>query len=69
MNQAFSIRASRIIEDTLNAVQQADEMEADLGHDEYVRLMMVLADELNKRAHVAIMKMVGEMNDEQARFH
>lgn len=50
---SFSYRASRIIEDTLNAVAQADELEG-LELEEYARMMMVLSDELQARAQTAI---------------
>ena len=56
--------AGRIYEDTLNAVAQADEMEADLGLDEYAQLMMALSDELRRRARVAVDRMIKEGNDE-----
>jgi hypothetical protein len=50
--------AGRIYEDTLNTVAQADEMEADLGLDEYVQLMMALSDEMRRRAGVAVDRMI-----------
>jgi hypothetical protein len=49
----FSFRAVQIIEDTLNAVQQADEIEG-LDLEEYVRVMHYLAKDLNERASCAI---------------
>jgi hypothetical protein len=49
----FSFRAVQIIEDTLNAVQQADEIEGlDLG--EYARVLYHIADILKDRADNAI---------------
>ena len=49
----FSTRAVQIIEDTLNAVQQADEL-GGLDLAEYVRVMDFLAKDLNERAKCAI---------------
>ena len=57
---SFTTRAKQIMDDTLNAVNQADEIEG-LELEEYVRVMMVLADELNERAHVAIMRLTEEI--------
>ena len=54
---SFTYRASRIIEDTLNAVAQADEIEG-LELEEYVRVMMVLADEMRMRARTAIDQLI-----------
>jgi hypothetical protein len=49
----FTYRATQIIEDTLNAVQQADEL-GGLDLAEYVRVMYFLANDLNERAKCAI---------------
>lgn len=49
----FTYRATQIIEDTLNAVQQADEL-GGLDLAEYVRVMDFLAKDLNERARCAI---------------
>jgi hypothetical protein len=49
----FSFRAVQIIEDTLSAVQQADEL-GGLDLAEYVRVMDFLAKDLNERAKCAI---------------
>lgn len=49
----FTYRATQIIEDTLNAVQQADEL-GGLDLAEYVRVMDFLANDLNERAKCAI---------------
>lgn len=49
----FTYRATQIIEDTLNAVQQADEL-GGLDLAEYVRVMDFLANDLNERARCAI---------------
>ena len=51
---SFSYRASRIIEDTLNAAQQAEEMDGIETLEEYVRVMSVLRDEFEYRAQVAL---------------
>lgn len=49
----FTPRAKQIIEDTLNAVQQADELEG-LGLEEYARVLYYIADTLKDRADNAI---------------
>ena len=54
----FSYRASRIIEDTLNAVQQADEIGGVESLEEYARMMLVLSEELEARAQVALGRMM-----------
>lgn len=54
----FSYRASRIIEDTLNAAQQAEEIDGVETLEEYARMMMVLVDEFQARAKVAIDRML-----------
>lgn len=54
----FSYRASRIIEDTLNAVQQADEIGGVESLEEYARMMIVLSEELETRAQVALGRMM-----------
>ena len=61
----FSYRASRIIEDTLNAVQQADEIGGVESLEEYARMMIVLSEELETRAQVALGRMMeGEVCDD-----
>lgn len=56
---AYSFRAMRIMEDTLNAVQQADEL-GGLSLTEYVLVMMELSNELKARAQVAVDKIIGD---------
>jgi hypothetical protein len=56
---SFTLRASRIIEDTLNSVAQADEIEG-LELEEYARMMMVLSDEMRMRARTAIDRLIKE---------
>lgn len=52
---SFSFRASRIIEDTLNTLEQAEEAkDYEISLEEYARVMMVLSDELQRRAHKVI---------------
>lgn len=55
---AFSFRATRIIEDTLNAVGQADEIGGVETLEEYARMMMYIVDELRSRAGVAVDRMI-----------
>jgi hypothetical protein len=57
---SFTYRASRIIEDTLCAVDQADEIGGVEDLEEYVRMMMVLSDELQERAQVAMDRLIKE---------
>lgn len=54
----FSYRAMRIMEDTLNAVQQADEIGGIETLEEYARMMIVLSEELEVRAQVALGRMI-----------
>lgn len=54
----FSYRALRIMEDTLNAVQQADELGGIETLEEYARMMIVLSEELEVRAQVALGRMI-----------
>ncbi len=49
----FTFRAMRIIEDTLNAVQQADEL-GGLDLEEYVRVMDYISKDLSERARCAL---------------
>lgn len=49
----FSFKASRIIEDTLNAINQADEIQG-LEIVEYIAVMDFIANELRLRASVAL---------------
>lgn len=49
----FTFRAVQIIEDTLNAVQQAEKLEG-LELAEYVRVMEYLANEIHTRKCCAI---------------
>ena len=55
---SFSIRAQRIMEDTLNALQQAEEMDGVQDLEEYARMMLVLIDELQNRAQVAMNRLL-----------
>jgi hypothetical protein len=55
----FTFRASRIIEDTLNAANQADELEG-LELEEYARMMMVLSEDMRMRARTAVDKLIQE---------
>ena len=54
----FSYRAVRIMEDTLNAVQQADEIGGIETLEEYARMMIVLSEEFEVRAQVALGRMM-----------
>lgn len=49
----FTPRAVQIIEDTLNVVQQAEELQG-LELEEYVRVMEYLANEIHTRRCCAI---------------
>ena len=55
----FTFRAVRIIEDTLNAVQQAEELDG-LELEEYVRVMQHISEELQARASEAINQLLIE---------
>ena len=55
---SFSFRAERIIEDTLNALQQAEELDGVQDLEEYARMMLVLIDELQSRAQVAMNRLL-----------
>ena len=55
---SFTYRASRIMEDTLNAVNQADEIGGVEDLEEYARMMMVLSDEMRMRARTAIDRLI-----------
>ena len=55
---SFSFRAQRIMEDTLNALQQAEEMDGVQDLEEYARMMLVLIDELQNRAQVAMNRLL-----------
>ena len=55
---SFSFRAQRIMEDTLNALQQAEEMDGVQDLEEYARMMLVLIDELQSRAQVAMNRLL-----------
>jgi hypothetical protein len=55
----FTFRAVRIIEDTLNAVQQAEEFDG-LELEEYVRVMQHISEELQARASEAINQLLIE---------
>lgn len=57
--QEFSFRGMRIIEDTLNAVNQADEI-GGLDSNEYVLVMMYLSNELKERSQIAVNKLIGD---------
>lgn len=54
----FSFRAVRVMEDTLSAAQQADELGGVETLEEYARMMLSLSDEFNRRAKVAINRML-----------
>lgn len=56
----FSYRAIRIIEDTLNAVQQADELGGIYDLEEYARMMTVLSEEMQSRAQTAVNRLIKE---------
>jgi peptidase E len=56
----FTFRAVRIIEDTLNAVQQAEEFDG-LELEEYVRVMQHISEELQARASEAIDQLLIEV--------
>ena len=58
----FTNRGMQIVEDTLNAVQQADEMEG-LELAEYVQVMRYLSDRMQARANNAINILKGEDDD------
>ena len=53
MKKEFSFRASQIIDETLEAIQQADEL-GGLELKEYVSLMEYLIKELNERKKCAL---------------
>ena len=53
MKPQFTFRASQIIEDTLDAIQQADEL-GGLELEEYIRVMEYLANEVRDRKSCAI---------------
>lgn len=53
MKPQFTFRASQIIEDTLDAIQQADEL-GGLELEEYIRVMEYLANEMHTRKCCAI---------------
>ena len=55
---SFSFRTQRIIEDTLNAVNQAEELDGVQDLEEYARMMLVLIDELQSRAQVAMNRLL-----------
>jgi hypothetical protein len=57
MNKEFSFRASQIIEDTLNAIQQADEL-GGLELEEYISVMKYLANELHERKNCAMSNLI-----------
>lgn len=58
----FSTTAQRIIDATMDAVDQADELGGVESLEEYVRMMMVLSDEMRMRARFAIDRLiVGEV--------
>jgi hypothetical protein len=56
---SFSFRAIRIIEDTLNALSQADEIGGIEDLEEYARAMSFLSDEMKRRAQSAVDLMIG----------
>ena len=56
MNQ-FSFRAKQIIEETLDAIQQADEL-GGLELEEYIRVMEYLANEVRDRKSCAMNNLI-----------
>ena len=58
----FSVVAQRIIDATMDAVDQADELGGVESLEEYARMMMVLSDELRMRARSAIDQLIEEGN-------
>ena len=61
MKPQFTFRASQIIEDTLNAIQQADEL-GGLELEEYVSVMKYLANELHERKNCAMSNLIIQNN-------
>lgn len=59
---SFTTRAKQIMDDTLLAVNQADELGGVESLEEYARMMMVLSDELRMRARTAIDRLIEEGN-------
>lgn len=57
MKKEYSFRASQIIEDTLNAIQQADEI-GGLDLEEYISVMEYLKKELNERKNCAMSNLI-----------
>ena len=56
----FSTTAQRIIDATMDAVDQADELGGVESLEEYARMMMVISDELRMRARNAIDRLIKE---------
>jgi hypothetical protein len=57
MNKEFSFRAKQIIGETLETIQQADEL-AGLELNEYIDFMDYLIKELNERKKCAIKNLI-----------
>ena len=57
MKPQFTFRASQIIEDTLDAIQQADEL-GGLELEEYIRVMEHLTNELRDRKSCAMNNLI-----------
>ena len=57
MKPQFTFRASQIIEDTLDAIQQADEL-GGLELEEYIRVMEYLANEVRDRKSCAMNNLI-----------
>jgi hypothetical protein len=55
----FSFKAHRVIEDTFNAIDQADEIDG-LELEEYARVMEYISEELHCRANNAINQLLME---------
>lgn len=58
MSDQFSFRATRIMEDILNAAQQAEELDGIEDLEEYVRTMVTLSEEFARRARVAVVRLL-----------
>ena len=57
----WTFQARRIIENTMNAIQQAEELESDLSREEYIRMMAFIARELQIRADEAVTLLLAEV--------
>lgn len=61
---SFSDRANSIIDDTLKAVQQAEEMGGVEDLEEYTRMMLRLSDIFQDRAQIALDRLKYFTDDE-----